>query len=264
MLDPEHLRPHLPVGDLGEPLHFFSQIGSTNDYARELAQEGAPHGTLVLADEQTAGRGRGDRNWSTPAGTALAFSLLLRPGDLEQASLVGLNALGALAVSGALEEWGLDAGVKWPNDVLLEGRKVAGVLVEADWHGEELGSVVMGIGLNVKRGSAPPDEQVRFPATDVEAAAGRSVDRHRLLLAVLAKIDRWWPRIGSEELRSAWEARLAYRGEWIELQSREERVRGQLIGIARSGQLRVETVEGDLREIGQEFLSLRPVDMNSK
>ncbi len=260
MFGPEALKPHLPIGRLGEPFHFFDRIGSTNDYAQELARQLAPHGTLVVADEQTAGRGRWQRNWSTPPGAALAFSLVLRPDGIPSAWLTGLNALGALAVALALEAWDLGARIKWPNDVLLSGRKVAGVLVEADWVGERLAAVVLGIGVNVKGGSAPSDDEVDFPATSVEEVLGEGVERRAVLLKILEEVDRWWDQLGSEALRSAWESRLAYRNEAVAVEGRQGRLRGKLIGISGSGYLRIETPDGTMREVGDDFSRLRPVD----
>ena len=103
MLTVERLRAGLPVDGLGEPLYFFSTIGSTNEYARELGEQGAPHGTLVVADEQTAGRGRGQNHWSTPPQSAIALSLVLRPEELAPDQVGRLNAIGALAVAEAIE-----------------------------------------------------------------------------------------------------------------------------------------------------------------
>jgi len=194
----EHtLRTRLPIGGLGLPLHFFESVGSTNDVALNLAQGGAPHGTLVVADAQTRGRGRGERRWVTPAGTSLAFSVLLRPrlGAAEGAWGIGVAA--ALAVVEAMEVEGAEAAVKWPNDVLLGSRKAAGLLVDALWEGERLEAAVVGIGVNVLEGSAPPDDQVDFPATSMQAVLGRAVDRGTLLLAILEALARWLPRVGS-------------------------------------------------------------------
>lgn len=260
MLDLKALKSRLPAGSLGEPLHYFESTGSTNDIAIELASQGAPAGTLVLADEQTAGRGRLDRSWSTPQGAALAFSLLVRPGTPPADRLMSLNSLGALAVAEALEGLGLAAKIKWPNDVLLADRKVAGVLVESGWRGEELDYVVLGIGVNVKEGSAPPDEAVRWPATSVEAALGSRVDRLNLLVGVLESLDGWLGRFGTKDLQTAWERRLAYLGEAVELHGRQATLEGTLLGLSADGRLRLRDQAGVERIVGQEYMSLRPLD----
>src|SRR5512147_2731704 len=122
----------LPLGDV----RYFDSIGSTNNEALAWAAGGARDMSLVIADEQMAGRGRLDRKWYTPKGTALAFSLILRPTAEEKPFLTRIVGLAALAVADALRTRGLVVLIKWPNDVLLEGRKVAGILVESVWSGE--------------------------------------------------------------------------------------------------------------------------------
>jgi BirA family biotin operon repressor/biotin-[acetyl-CoA-carboxylase] ligase len=237
----EHtLRTRLPIGGLGLPLHFFESVGSTNDVALNLAQGGAPHGALVVADTQTRGRGRGERRWATPAGTSLAFSVLLRP------------RLGAAE--------GAEAAVKWPNDVLLGRRKAAGLLVDALWDGERLEAAVVGMGVNVLAGSAPPDDQVDFPATSLQAALGRAVDRCSLLLAVLEALARWLPRVGSSDLRQAWWQRMAYRDEWVSVEDRGMERRGWLAGIDAGGGVILRTENGETVNVGAGAGRLRPID----
>ena len=137
----------LPLGGV----RYYPQISSTNDAALAWAAEGAADLALVIADEQTAGRGRVGRSWITPAGAALACSLVLRPAVEEGESIALYSALGALAVVSALEEkYGLNPEIKWPNDVLVRGRKLCGILAETVWLGSQAESVVLGIGLNVR------------------------------------------------------------------------------------------------------------------
>jgi BirA family biotin operon repressor/biotin-[acetyl-CoA-carboxylase] ligase len=136
----------LPVGEI----RCFEQIGSTNDEAARLVAQGAPHLTLVIAEEQTAGRGRGGNTWYSPAGASLAFSLILYPHHLEPYLLPRLTALGALAVKDALNKlYDLPAQIKWPNDVLVHRQKVCGVLAEAQFDGDQVKALVLGIGINV-------------------------------------------------------------------------------------------------------------------
>lgn len=265
MLDAERLRANLPLAGLGTPMYFYPSIGSTNDRAAELAEEGAPEGTLVVAEGQTAGRGRGGRPWFTPPGVALAFSLVLRPSDLSVEALGSLSALGALAVVEGLRSTGVAAWIKWPNDVLIEGGKVAGVLVEASWLGGSLAFAVLGIGVNVRPGAIPPAGRLEFPATCVEAALGRRVDRQRLLASIVAGVARWYPRLGSQEIVQAWEDRLAYRGQMVAVVGPGgEEQRGRLLGLSASGSLRLESEEGALRHIGERSVHLRPIDSLSK
>jgi BirA family biotin operon repressor/biotin-[acetyl-CoA-carboxylase] ligase len=148
MLNQRRLEAGLPIEGLGDPLYVFSTLGSTNDEAKSLANQGAPHGTLVLADEQTSGRGRQDRKWYTKAATGLALSLILRL-ESTPAAMSTLTVLGALAVTESLTQLGVKAWIKWPNDVIVEAGKLAGVLVEAVWLGDQIEYGIVGIGVNV-------------------------------------------------------------------------------------------------------------------
>lgn len=258
-MDVETLRRRLPVGGLGEPLEFHHQVGSTNDRAHALAAQGAPHGALVVAEEQTAGRGRAGRRWYTPPGAALALSLVLRPPALKPTQAAALPALGALAVAEALEAAGVRAEIKWPNDVLLAGRKVAGVLAEAVWEGAGLAYAVLGIGVNVRPQAVPPEDRLDFPATCVEAVVGQPVERAGLLVAVVAGVARWLPRLGEADLRQAWEARLAFRGQEVAVTGALGSLRGRVVGLADDGRLRLET-EGGPVLVGFGEVHLRPID----
>ncbi len=184
-------------------LRFFEQTGSTNDVALAWAAAGAPDLSLVCAEEQTAGRGRGDRQWFTPAGAALAFSLILRPNAAVSHILPRFTGLAALAACQALEGLGLHPRIKWPNDILLNERKAGGILTEAVWLGERLDCIVLGVGLNVSAKSVPPRETIAFPATCIEQEASRRVNRTRLLAEILRLILDWRERIGSEAFLKA-------------------------------------------------------------
>jgi BirA family biotin operon repressor/biotin-[acetyl-CoA-carboxylase] ligase len=260
MFTEQILRARLPIGGLGLPLHFYESIGSTNDVALELARGGSAHGTLVVADAQTRGRGRGEKRWATPAGASLALSVLLRPRLSAAGGAWGIGVAGALAVVDAMEMEGAVAAVKWPNDVLLGGRKAAGVLVDALWEGEQLGGAVVGIGVNVLEGSAPPDDRVDFPATSLQTALGRAVDRSTLLLAILEALVRWLPRVGSGELRQSWWQRMAYREEWVSVEDGGMERRGRLVGIDAGGGVVLRTASEETVTVGAGAGRLRPID----
>jgi BirA family biotin operon repressor/biotin-[acetyl-CoA-carboxylase] ligase len=238
---------------LGHPVHLYQQIGSTQDEARLRARSGAPEGLLIVAEQQTAGRGRAGRQWVTAHGTALAFSLLLRPAG--GAALGGeLSMLGGLAVCEAIEQVvGLPALLKWPNDILVGAKKAGGILVEAATTGESLEYALLGIGLNVL--SAPPAGAVDFPATSLEAEAGRPVDRLRLLRAILERLEAHYPLAADGKLHGQWAARLAWLGESVVAHTPDGDVAGQAEGTDADGALvvrldsgaRVRVVAGDVR-----------------
>lgn len=260
MFSGDAVRRILPVGEFGTALEFHRSIGSTNDRGKELARQGGKHGTLIVAEEQTAGRGRAGRRWITRAGAALAFSVLLRPRGLPAELLSRLSGTGSLAVACALEEEGGQPQLKWPNDVLLRGRKVAGILAEAAWEGGEPVGVVLGIGVNALSGSAPPDSEVDFPAVSVEDALGKPVDRIRLLARILHHLHRWYQDLDSPGLIAAWQSHLSYRDETVVVQDGERVLRGILRGLGPTGCLILEVPERGRVEVLSGQLGLRPID----
>lgn len=225
---------------------YFETVGSTNDIALAWANTGAPDLALVAADRQTSGRGRLGRQWVTRAGAALAFSLIIRPTAAEKTHPWAFSALGALAVQQALEtSCGLNASIKWPNDILLDRRKVAGILVENSWLGAELEAVVVGIGINISPGAVPPPEEVLFPAASVEGSLGRSADRWVILRAILVSLLAWRPELGSEQFWQAWDSHLAFKGEVVTISgSSGPALTGEELGINPSGGLKLRTPDG--------------------
>jgi BirA family transcriptional regulator, biotin operon repressor / biotin---[acetyl-CoA-carboxylase] ligase len=211
---------------IGKPRVHHRLTDSTNERARELAVAGAPHGTLVTADEQSAGRGRQGRAWTAPPQSAVLMSVVLR----ELTETLPLAA--AVAVCEALP---LKAQIKWPNDVWIEGRKVAGILIEGR---PQEGWAVLGIGLNVSVEEFPPplDET----ATSLRLA-GVDLDRDATLAAIIDSLSRWLPR-PSEEILAAWRSRDALLGRTVRWSNGSNE--GVAAGIDASGALVVETVDG--------------------
>ena len=148
-LSAETISAALTTRQLGRSLLWFTQIGSTNDVAHDQARSGAPDGLLIVADEQTAGRGRLDRRWWAPPGSSLLMSLLLRPALPPSRAGQLTMCLGLAAVEGIEAVTGLQPALKWPNDLLLDGRKLGGMLTELRLDGEQLAYAVLGLGINV-------------------------------------------------------------------------------------------------------------------
>lgn len=248
----------LPIG----PLRYFESVGSTNDLAKDWIEVGAPHFSLVVADEQTAGRGRNGRRWFTPPGSSLAFSLVLHLEQLGDFAVSRLSGLGALGVCTALQDaYSLEACIKWPNDVLVNGGKLAGVLVETAWSGERPKSAILGIGINVAPESVPPDIDLGFPATSVENAVGKPVERWTLLREVLLKLVLWLEEINSPIFLQAWEDNLAYQNKMVRLsQHGQEVYKGHLLGLDSSGAIRLQGAAGIVMTFQAGGLQLRAVD----
>jgi BirA family biotin operon repressor/biotin-[acetyl-CoA-carboxylase] ligase len=241
-------------------LHFFQTIGSTNDEGLAWATEGAKDMSLVVADEQTAGRGRMGRRWLTPPGSALAFSLVLRPQGKEQEFIGRFSGLGALALVRALKKHGVVAQIKWPNDVLISEKKTAGILVETVWMGAEVESVVLGMGVNVAPESVPPSGGLIFPATCVQCEGPKELSRYDLLKDILMELIPLRATLASDEFLRAWESALAFRDRTIRVWVGEtEQIDGQILGLEMDGGLRVKISGGEIRAIQFGEVHLRPL-----
>jgi BirA family biotin operon repressor/biotin-[acetyl-CoA-carboxylase] ligase len=239
---------------------YFEQVGSSNDTALAWAADRAPDLSLVYAEEQTSGRGRMGRTWFTPPGAALAFSLVLRPKGIERKNISLFSGLGALALVTALRKYGVTAQVKWPNDVLINRRKVAGILVETAWVGTEAESVVLGMGVNVAPESLPPPEALNFPATCILSEAPMPVERFDLLHTLLAELISWRPKLASDAFLRAWDQALAFRGETVQVWTGEaEPLVGQVAGLETDGSLRLSLGGGETRGVRFGEVHLRPL-----
>lgn len=232
----------LPLGGL----RYFASVGSTNDEALAWAAEGAKDLSLVVADEQTAGRGRSGRKWFTPPGASLTFSLILRPTAAERTHPTRTTGLGALALADPLRTRGLAVQIKWPNDVLINGKKAAGILVESVWTGGTLDASILGMGVNALAASVPPADQILFPATSIESEFGASVDRAELFRDILASLIGWRSRLDTHEFMQAWEDALAFRGERVQAWAGNDLpLIGTLLGLEPDGSLRLRDEHGN-------------------
>ncbi|MBF8285658.1 MAG: Biotin--[acetyl-CoA-carboxylase] ligase [Anaerolineales bacterium] len=248
---------HLLGLRFGHPIYLFQQIGSTNEEARRLAEGGGQEGLIVVAEEQTAGRGRAGRKWITPAGSAIAFSLILRP-PLPPARSARLTMLAGVAACEAIEQTtGLRAELKWPNDVLIAGKKVAGILSESAVLGDQLEYAVLGLGLNVS--FAPLAAEVDFPATSLQAEAGREVDRLKLLRAILTGLEAHYPFLMDERLYQNWRARLAMMGRPALAHTESGAHRGRAEGVDADGALIFRLDSGEALRLTAGDVRLRPI-----
>lgn len=247
-------------------IRYYDRVGSTNDEAAHWAAAGGPHLALVVADEQTAGRGRLNRRWYTPRASALAFSMVLQGQNLlpSQEAVPQVTALGALAVCDALNQdlsSRIPAQIKWPNDVVVGRHKLAGVLAEAHWQGENLQAVILGIGINIAPDSVPPPDMLDFPATCISDVLGYALDRWDALHLVLGKLLNWLPNLDQPEFIQAWEQRLAFQGEWVRVSmGPQPPLEGQIRGLNPDGSLRLQMPGGEEQELRMGDIHLRPVD----
>lgn len=214
----------------GRELHFYQEIGSTNLVALDLGRKGAPEGTVVVADAQTAGLGRGGKSWFSPPGVNVYLSVLLRP-PIPIREVTLLTLAGAVATTEAMRQEGALAFIKWPNDVLLKGgpgpsfapAKAAGILAEADFRGEHIDLLVLGVGVNLNVSRALLEEglgEAAAGATSLKEALGREIDRARFTATLLSLLEAWYTRYleeGRYTLLKAWLERSLMMGRRVRI-----------------------------------------------
>jgi BirA family biotin operon repressor/biotin-[acetyl-CoA-carboxylase] ligase len=235
----------------------FEEIDSTNTYLRTEARNGAPDGVVAVAEHQTAGRGRLDRTWESPAGASLLFSVLLRP-QLEAAELHLCTAAVALAAAEACRIVAqVDPVLKWPNDLLVGESKLAGVLAEAEFEAGKISAVIVGIGLNVGW-PGPPG----VGGTCLDDLAATPVDRPQLLEAILSTLT---PRrtqldsnLGRHQLAAELLARCATIGQQVRIELASGAIVGRATGINEGGHLIIETPDGTQTVAAGDVVHLRP------
>jgi BirA family biotin operon repressor/biotin-[acetyl-CoA-carboxylase] ligase len=223
------------------PFRYYAQIGSTNDTALAWLRDGGVSGAVVIADYQTQGRGRLGRRWVAPPGTALMASVLLHPPSRH---LARVNMIAALSVDDTLREFGVpNVTLKWPNDVLLQGRKVCGILSESAWDGSKFLGAALGIGINVS---------VDFDGTPLASSAISLVEvigdlsRIDLLSRLLHHLDGWMGQIATEAPRTAWRRRLATIGQRVSIALPGENLIGVAEDVDEYGALLVRRADGSL------------------
>ena len=250
---------------VGRPLYHYDRVASTMPLAHALAAAGAPDGAALVAEEQTAGQGRRGRTWAAPHGSAILCSLIFRP-PLPPEHLFALTAAVSVGLCRGVERaTGLRPRVKWPNDLLLDGRKLAGVLTATRLVGARLDHVVVGFGLNVNVAAAdlPPAAPGHLPPTSLAVALGREVERLALLVALLEAIDAAYDdlwRGDTAAVRRAWLERAAGLGEAVRVETEAGALTGRFAGVDEDGALVLETARGPERLlVGDIVLGPRPV-----
>lgn len=242
LLIPEEIVPHLETSWLARDYRHYGQIGSTNDEALLLAAQGAAHGTVVVAEEQTEGRGRLQRSWVSPAGRGIYFSILLRvPLPVQEApQSTMVAALGLVKVLS--EGYGLQATIKWPNDVLLEGKKAAGILADMQSDQDHTRFLVVGIGINVNHNESDLAGPFRYPATSLAMELGVPVQRPKLLLKLLHCLEQVYDHFfknGFGVMLAEFERVSAILGKQLQIQSGKESFFGKASGFTPEGALRL-------------------------
>jgi BirA family transcriptional regulator, biotin operon repressor / biotin---[acetyl-CoA-carboxylase] ligase len=250
----ELLRRHLTTETVGHHVYIFGTVDSTNRVLARLADRGAAEGTVVLAEAQTAGRGRQGTSWFSPEGANLYASILFRP-QLAPRELPLFAPIASLALAETVWLEGAPARIKWPNDVLVRGRKLGGVLVEAPVIGDRVLYVILGIGVNLNVEPAQLTAALGEPAeaaVSLREALGRDIDRNVFAAALLSRLEKWhhtFATRGPDAVRAAWQARDVLRGRRLEARSGGAVCEGWCQGIDADGSLIVEDDAGQARRI---------------
>jgi BirA family biotin operon repressor/biotin-[acetyl-CoA-carboxylase] ligase len=237
---------------VGRDIRVFQETTSTNDVIEKLARDGVKEGAVVFAESQTRGRGRLGRRWTSPARRGLWFSVLLRP-DLRPAEATRLTAASATALARAIRrQTGVVPQIKWPNDILVRGRKVAGILTEMSAEPDRVRHIILGIGVDVNLAAADFPGDLRKTATSLRLETGESVDRPALAAAVLRELDSDYARACSAKfpgLADEWEAQCITLGRNVTIHVGDRTVQGRAESLDDDGALLVRTQHGRLERI---------------
>jgi BirA family transcriptional regulator, biotin operon repressor / biotin---[acetyl-CoA-carboxylase] ligase len=254
LLSLEDIRRRLRGTAVGTQIYLYGEVDSTNAKLRALARAEAAEGTVVLAEGQTAGRGRQGAAWFSPSGVNLYVSVLFRPA-ISPRELGVFTFVASLALADAVKDQGVVPAIKWPNDVLVGGRKIGGALVESALHGQAVEHVIVGVGANlnveVEALVAALGPAGRF-ATSLAAECGHEIDRNAFAAAYLNHLERWvdvWTTDGPSEVVAAWRARDILTGRRVEVRGPDRPYEGRVLGVDETGALLVLDTIGARRSV---------------
>jgi BirA family transcriptional regulator, biotin operon repressor / biotin---[acetyl-CoA-carboxylase] ligase len=237
---------------LGPCFHYFPELDSTNNYARSLAERGAPEGSIVIAEQQTQGKGRLGRHWVSPPYVNLYCSIILRP-TLLPAHTPQITLTAAVALADALAGFSPEApAIKWPNDILAGGKKLAGVLAEAVSSSHRVEFVILGIGVNLNFALEAMPAEIRQRATSLSALAGKGVSREEFLRRLIHDLDRCYGILevtGFAAIAPLWNARFGLRGRRVRVEMTDRTILGRAVGLGVDGTLTIESPDGERHRI---------------
>ncbi|WP_100407238.1 biotin--[acetyl-CoA-carboxylase] ligase [Bacillus solitudinis] len=243
---------HLETERIGRSISYYDAIDSTQIIAHKLAQEGMEEGHIVIANEQTSGRGRLGRSWYSKGGTSISMSLILRP-KLSPQQTPQLTLLSAVAViRGVKKITGIDCEIKWPNDVLINGKKIVGILTEMQSDPDYVHSVIIGIGLNVNQQTTDFEPDIQRLATSLSIETGQQIERSRLIAAILGEFEWLYDEYlenGFSMIRGLWEAHAVSVGTYIYARTPKQVIYGYAQGITDEGVLLVQDEQGTIHHI---------------
>jgi BirA family biotin operon repressor/biotin-[acetyl-CoA-carboxylase] ligase len=257
---PWEIQSQLGTEKIGKKIYAFPQASSTNEVAFALALKGVGEGAVVMAESQTKGKGRMGRRWESPAGSNIYLSIILRPRIVpSKAPLITLMT--AVACAEAIDAiTGLLPAIKWPNDLLLKGRKLGGILTEADMELDRINFVVVGMGINVNMTPASFPASIKETATSLQESLGREISRTDLIQSVLRHLEQWYKKLEQgrgEEITRRWKELSSINGQTIEVTSLGEVIRGTALDIDEDGALLVQADNTTIKRVVAGDITLR-------
>ncbi|MDZ5711989.1 biotin--[acetyl-CoA-carboxylase] ligase [Jeotgalibacillus haloalkalitolerans] len=247
-LNENNLLVGLQTDRLGRFVHFFESVESTQKIAHRLAQENADEGTLVIAEEQVSGRGRMARTWYSPKGTGIWMSLLLRP-SLPPQKAPQFTLIAAVAIVEAIEKvCGLKVDIKWPNDLLINGKKITGILTELQADSEQIHSLIIGIGINVNQDIEDFSEEIQQIATSLHIESGKTFSRAGIVQEILFNLEKYYAVYiseGFEPIKEIWEKYAITIGKHITARTLNKEIKGLASGITNEGVLKLIDENGE-------------------
>lgn len=265
LVTPDEVFRGLDTRVLGRWIEYRESVGSTNELAKQLARQGAPEGLVVLANEQTAGKGRLGRGWASPPGVGIWMSVVLRP-EIPPYETPRLTLAAAVAVAHAIRQVaGVEAGIKWPNDIVHGGRKLCGILTELEAEWERVAFAVVGIGINVNTAPEQFPAELQPAASSLAIAGGRPVRRAPLVQAILTELETQYDRLRGgrfEQVLTDWRrlsVTLGQRVRVLPFADGELPLAGMAEDVDRDGALLVRLPTGELRRVLAGEVSLRPL-----
>ena len=247
-----NVKKYLATKAYGKRIHYVETCASTQLIAHEEAQNGVPDGTVVISEEQTVGKGRMSRPWDSAAGKGVWMSVISRPNLMPQEA-PQMTLVAAVAVTRAIQEvTGIEPQIKWPNDILVNGKKVTGILTELQADPDRIKAVILGIGINVNQSEADFPEELKEIATSLKIILGKPVNRAKLIAKTLAFLEQYTAMYESEgfvPIKLLWESYSNTAGRRIRAVMLNETIEGTAIGISKEGMLELKLDDGTIRGI---------------
>lgn len=252
LVNEANIKKYLETEHYGNVIHYFETCPTTQKIAHKEAQNGAPNGTLIIAEEQTAGKGRLSRPWTSAAGLGIWMSLIIRP-ELTPQQAPQTTLVAAVAIVKAIEDVvGIRPSIKWPNDILIEGKKVTGILTELQADPDRVKAIILGIGLNANLQASDFPEELRDIATSLKIVTGKEVNRAKIAAKILEYLELYieqYVNEGFTPIKKLWEMYAVTKGKRVKAVMLHETVEGIALGISEEGLLEVQLDDGSVQGI---------------